>query len=75
MSDPAQFQSFAAACMRMANETALTDHRPLLLNMAETWLRLAKEAERFEQLVREVDAAFDTPDPQNNIPRPNRRSH
>ena len=75
MSDPDQFQSFAEACMRMAQETTVTAHRALLLNMAEAWLRLAKEAERFEQLLREVDAAFDAPSPQETISRPHRRSH
>jgi hypothetical protein len=75
MSDPEQFQAFADTCTRMAQETAVSEHRPLLLNMAEAWRRLAEEAERFEQLVREVDAAFDAPNPQGSGLRPHRRSH
>jgi hypothetical protein len=75
MSDPDQFQAFADTCKRMAQETTVPEHRPLLLNMAEVWRRLAEEAERFEQLVREVDAAFDAPNPLDGGLRPHRRSH
>jgi len=57
----------------MANETPAAGHRSRLMDMAEAWRRLAEEAERFEQLVRDVDRAFDAPSPQES--RPHRRSH
>ena len=75
MSSPGQFHLFAEACARMAKEATLADHRAQLIDMAEAWRRLAEEAERFEQLVRDVDAAFDGPGPVDVHLRPHRRSH
>ena len=74
-SSPQQFRLFAEVCVRMANESPAGDHRDRLMDMAEAWRRLAEEAERFEQLVRDVDRAFDPPSPQDVEFRPHRRSH
>jgi hypothetical protein len=68
-----QFRLFAEACVQMAKEAANADHRSRLMDMAEAWGRLAEEAERFEQLVRDVDETFDAPEMQEF--RPHRRSH
>jgi hypothetical protein len=43
------------------------------MDMAEAWKRLAEDAERFEQLVRDVDEAFDVPSSHEILPH--RRSH
>ncbi len=45
----------------MANEPDSARHRAQLMEMAEAWRALAEEAERFEQLVLEMDQAFETP--------------
>ena len=68
-----QFRLFAEACVQMAKEAANAEHRSRLMDMAEAWGRLAEEAERFEQLVRDVDETFDAPGMQEF--RPHRRSH
>jgi hypothetical protein len=73
MTSPQQFRVFAEACMQMAKESSAAGHRSRLIDMAEAWERLAAEAERFEQLVRDVDEAFDAPAPHDF--RPYRRSH
>jgi hypothetical protein len=57
----------------MARDAPNSDYRARLLDMAEAWRRLAEEAERFEQLVRDVDATFEAPTLQEF--RPRRRSH
>ncbi|HEY7662736.1 MAG TPA: hypothetical protein VH934_06410 [Xanthobacteraceae bacterium] len=40
----------AEACRRMASDASNRKLQTILLEMARTWLRLALEAERFEQL-------------------------
>jgi Tfp pilus assembly protein PilX len=40
-----QYKRRAAECVRMAERTANTEDKALLLQMAETWLRLAEKAE------------------------------
>ena len=64
-----QFRLFAEACVQMAEEAPNADHRSRLMDMAEAWGRLAEEAERFEQLVRDVDQTFDAPGLQEFRPR------
>jgi hypothetical protein len=59
MANPQQFRIFADLCERMAKDAALFEHREQFMEMRETWQRLADEAERFEQLVRDLDQAFD----------------
>ncbi len=68
-----QFRVFAEACVQMARDAPTADHRSRLLDMAQAWRRLAEEAERFEQLVRDVDETFDVPSLHEF--RPYRRSH
>jgi hypothetical protein len=68
-----QFRVFAEACAQMAKEAPNADHRSRLLDMAQAWRRLAEEAERFEQLVRDVDETFEAPGMQEF--RPRRRPH
>jgi hypothetical protein len=75
MSGPDQFRRFADACLQMAEDAGVPDHRSRLIDMAATWRRLAEEAERFDQLVRDVDQAFDPASPQDVEFRPHRRSH
>jgi hypothetical protein len=64
-----QFRMFAEACAQMAKEAPNADHRSRLLDMAQAWRRLAEEAERFEQLVRDVDETFEAPSMQEFRPR------
>jgi hypothetical protein len=62
MATPQQFRLYAQTCVQMADASGHpSPHRSQLLDMAQEWRRLADEAERFEQLVREVDQAFDIP--------------
>jgi hypothetical protein len=44
MSSTEECRKYARQCVELA-QTANASHRALLLGMAETWLRLAKEAE------------------------------
>lgn len=74
MSGPVEFRKFADVCTQMSKEVPV-DRRSRLTEMADAWRRLADEAERFEQLVREMDQAFDPPSPQDVEFRPHRRSH
>jgi hypothetical protein len=75
MATPQQFRNFADICMRMAAEPGAAQHRAQLIEMAEAWRGLAEEAERFEQLILEMDQAFDTREPEEAVPRGQRRSH
>jgi hypothetical protein len=75
MSGPQEFRKYADECTQMAEDAPGVDYRSRLMDMAEAWRRLAEEAERFEQLIREMDQAFDSPSPQDMEFRPHRRSH
>ena len=75
MAAPQQFRKFADICVRLAKEPAAATNRAQLLEMAEAWRGLAEEAERFEQLILEMDQAFETADTREPAPRAQRRSH
>jgi hypothetical protein len=68
MAGPGDFRKFAQVCVEMANDVASAEHRTWLLDMAITWRRLAEDAERFEQMLREVDETFDPPRPRERHP-------
>jgi hypothetical protein len=59
----------------MAKEAALSRHEGRFKDMADAWRRLADEAERFEELIRDMDQAFDCPDAERHASRTQRRSH
>lgn len=50
----------AEACRRMATDTPNRRLQTILLDMARAWLRLALEAERFEQLQDQVKESHST---------------
>jgi hypothetical protein len=61
-SHPNEFRKYADACARMAESLLVgPDDRASLHEMAKTWRRLAEDAERFEQLLRDADQAFEVP--------------
>lgn len=60
-SGPQEFRRFADDCLQIAECVPESEPRARLAAMAQAWRRLAEEAERFEQLIREMDQAFDTP--------------
>ena len=60
-SGPQEFRRFAEDCLQIAEHVSGSDQRARLAAMAQAWRRLAEEAERFEELIREMDQAFDTP--------------
>ncbi len=70
-----QFQRFADLCIEMSRDTSDSERSAALINMAKTWRSLAAEAVRFEEMVRDLDRAFDAPDPREPQPRPHRQSH
>ena len=74
MSNPREFTRFAELCMELARDPA-NRHQAELVHMAETWRRLAEDAERFDRLVADLDKAFDPPSPRDAEFRPHRRSH
>jgi hypothetical protein len=41
-----QYRKHAAECMRLLRQVDQEDHRQMLLQMADTWLKLAEERER-----------------------------
>jgi hypothetical protein len=49
----------------MAKDSPNAGHRSRLLDMA--WRQLAEQAERFDQLVRDVDQTFDAPACRNSV--------
>ena len=71
MATPQQFRLYAQVCMQIADDAS--KHRSQLMDMAQEWSRLADEAERFEQLMRDVDQAFGVASPK--FAGPQRRSH
>jgi hypothetical protein len=75
MAPPEQFRKFAELCVRLAKEPGDATNRAQLLEMAEAWRGLAAEAERLEQLILEVDQAFDIPGAEEPARRVQRRSH
>lgn len=76
MVEPRKFREFAELCAQLANDAAAAaKHRAQLMAMAETWRGLAAEAERFEQLIHEMDEAFDTRIEDVAPPSTQRRSH
>ena len=61
-------------CLDLAGEVQ-PDQRGDLILMAETWRRLAEDAERFDALVRDLDSAFATPNPRELDASAHQRSH
>ena len=45
MRAPAEYRAQAAECMRKAEHAKNANHRMTLFDMAQTWLRMADEAE------------------------------
>lgn len=43
-----QFREFAKECERLARNAAAEHHRKILMEMVETWKKLAEESERKE---------------------------
>jgi hypothetical protein len=58
-SGPQEFRKFAEDCLQIAERVPDSDQRARLTVMAQAWRRLAEEADRFEELIREMDQAFD----------------
>ena len=56
---PETFRNRALECARLAQDASDTQHKSLLLGMAETWTVLARSAEEMERYVdtRECDEA------------------
>jgi hypothetical protein len=46
MRDAAEYRTHADECMRLANQLERKEHRETLIQMAQTWLRLAEKRER-----------------------------
>jgi hypothetical protein len=46
MGTPAEFRKYAEECVELAQKAHSVSHRDLMLSMAETWLRLADQAQR-----------------------------
>jgi ribosome-binding protein aMBF1 (putative translation factor) len=43
MADRANYEEYAAQCIRQAGESSVPEHKALLLMMAEAWIRLAEQ--------------------------------
>jgi hypothetical protein len=46
METPSHYRKYAEECRRLAAKADVEEHRAILQDMAETWFRLAAEAER-----------------------------
>jgi hypothetical protein len=46
MKTPSQYREFAEDCLRLAKNAKREDERKVLQQMAETWLKLADEADQ-----------------------------
>ncbi len=51
--DPMQCRKHAMACLRLPQTARTSELRASLLSMAQTWAKLAVEAERYEALLAE----------------------
>ena len=64
-----EFRNFADACTRLAQSAETETSKTALLAMAERWSRIAAQAERVRQLVREADAVFQAPEAETEKPK------
>lgn len=46
METPQDYQKFAEECLRLAKQVNSGEHKAILEQMAEVWLKLAREAAR-----------------------------
>jgi len=46
MDSPNDYQKFADECLRLAKQASNPDHKAILEQMADVWLRLASDAKR-----------------------------
>lgn len=59
--DPATCRKHAVACMRLAQTARTPELHAALVSMAETWTKLAAEAELYEALL--LDHSMEEPAP------------
>ena len=57
MSNEDLYRHHAAECLRMANETCESSTKAALVEMAQTWIRLAEQAAKNAQ----TDLVYETP--------------
>jgi hypothetical protein len=58
MRESADFQRWAEEYVRRAQETSSPEQKALLIEMAQAWLRLARQAESNEPLAKDGDVAL-----------------
>ena len=56
MADRADYDEFAAQCIRQAQQTAAPETRAFLLMMAQAWLKLAEKAEQARAIASKIDS-------------------
>lgn len=49
METSGDYRKFADECLRLAKQASTREHRGILEEMAQVWLRLAEDAERRER--------------------------
>jgi hypothetical protein len=59
MSNPEEYRWHAAGCILLAEESTDSAHRLALMEMAQAWLHLAKQAEKNSR----SDLVYETPPP------------
>ncbi len=59
MSNPDQYRQNAIDCLRLANETRDAGAKAVLLDMAQSWVRLADQAQKNLR----TDLVYETPPP------------
>jgi hypothetical protein len=54
MREKGQYQRHAEACLALAQQTSDSEQKALLLNMAQSWSRLAEQADHIESLLKQA---------------------
>ena len=55
MQTPQVYRQQAEICIRQAERAKTPEHRMILLSMAQTWLRMADEAESINKQIANLD--------------------
>ena len=55
MQTPAEYRAQAEQCVRLAEHAKTSKHRLILLHMAQTWVRIADEAEALNRAEADLD--------------------
>ncbi len=62
---PGDYRRYAAECLKSAESTIESDDRARLIDTAQVWLQLARQAEKNSETV----LVYETPEPRQHVVR------